>query len=88
MNKKQTNASFQVEIAGIAANEYVDQNNVSLNCNLNIQYQLDRKTGEVKFVGMGGKEPDFAKIKSAITAELTAVNAEYAEIIPVQKQVN
>ena len=83
MARKQTNANFQLEVAGINANMYVDQNVVGINCNINIQYQLDRKTGEVKFLGMGGKEPIFADIKSAITAELKTADSEYAELIPV-----
>ena len=81
MARKQTNASFQAEIAGIK-NAYisVDQNNVTLNCNVNVQYKLDRKTGEITFVG---EEPDFAAIKAAATAELKAVDTEYIETIPV-----
>ena len=81
MARKQTNASFQAEIAGIK-NAYisVDQNNVTLNCNVNVQYKLDRKSGKITFVG---EEPDFAAIKAAAATELKAVDTEYVETIPV-----
>lgn len=85
--KKQTNANFQLEVAGINANLSVDERSVHINCNINIQYQLDRKTGKIKFMGMGDKEPDFASIKTAIEVELKDTNKEYTELIPVNPTV-
>jgi len=80
--KKQVNAEFQLELAGITANMSVSQNYVHVNAHVPVNYRLDRKTGVIEYVG-AKTEPSFSAIKSAIEAEMKAANTEYAELIAV-----
>lgn len=81
--EKQTNASFQLQIAGLNAHLSIDQQSVHLNANLNLQYRLNRKTGVIEFLNNEGVEPDFAEIKTAIEAKLQEKNSEYETAIQV-----